>query len=493
MSRCGCEITLSSNAREVICPARYPSASRRRRSGGFVEVPTLNGDVVSEDSERDPVRPRVPRTAVKRASAGARAGRPAICSAVVVCGDSRVSLGAEQKGVAEKLRGLAAAGQPSAARAILLRGREEVLYRRGRLRAREPCSALVSFRHYGAHGPGGVPAAARGDARPFHLERAIGFGEQCPAGAGRGGRRSGPSGGADHRGFAPRGFEAQRSRGRFSSSGIGVPAHAQACAAAGVPVLIGATGYDAAGRLVLEQAAKSIPVLLAPNTSVGVAVMTELVSLAAARLGSSYDVEIFEAHHRMKRDAPSGTALALGEAVARARAVSLNEVAAFDRSALNAPRAPGSIGFSSLRAGDIVGEHTVTFAAAGERLEITHRATDRMTFGRGALRAAEWLVGRPAGLQCTACATFSDWSNKHGQLIAPGIVNTPRPETDHSELTQEAEEDVLKRAPPPALRICANALRRKARNRSVDTCSASSRRWHRVPWRLSRRKRQHDR
>jgi 4-hydroxy-tetrahydrodipicolinate reductase len=182
------------------------------------------------------------------------------------------------------------------------------------------------------------------------------------------------------------------------SSGTGAPAHAQACAAASVPVLVGATGYDAAGRLVLEQAAKSIPVLIAPNTSVGVALMIELVSLAAARLGSSYDVEIFEAHHRMKRDAPSGTALALGEAVARARAVPLNDVAAFERSALNAPRAPGSIGFSSLRAGDIVGEHTVTFAAAGERMEITHRVTDRMTFARGALRAAEWLVERPAGL-----------------------------------------------------------------------------------------------
>jgi len=183
----------------------------------------------------------------------------------------------------------------------------------------------------------------------------------------------------------------------FSSGTVAAP-HAQACAAAGVPVLVGATGYDAAGRAILEQAAKTIPVLIAANTSVGVALMTELVSLAAARLGASYDVEIFEAHHRMKRDAPSGTALALGEAVARARATTLNQVAAFDRSAQNAPRAPGSIGFSSLRAGDIVGEHTVTFAAAGERMEITHRATDRMTFARGALRAAEWLVGRPAGL-----------------------------------------------------------------------------------------------
>jgi 4-hydroxy-tetrahydrodipicolinate reductase len=182
------------------------------------------------------------------------------------------------------------------------------------------------------------------------------------------------------------------------SSGAGVTEHARACVAAGVPVLIGATGFDAAGRASLEEAARSIAVLIAPNTSVGAGVMNELTALAALRLGSSYDVEISEVHHRLKRDAPSGTALALGEAVARVRAVSLSEVAVYDRSALNAPRSPGSIGFSSVRAGDVVGDHTVTFAAAGERLEITHRAMDRMTFARGALRAAEWLVGRPAGL-----------------------------------------------------------------------------------------------
>jgi len=177
-----------------------------------------------------------------------------------------------------------------------------------------------------------------------------------------------------------------------------VAQHALACVAAGVPILIGATGFDASSRTILEQAARDIPVLITPNTSVGVAAMTELVSVAASRLGTSYDVEIFEAHHSTKRDAPSGTALALGEAVARARAQSLNDVATFNRAGPAGPRMPGSIGFSSLRGGDIVGEHTVTFAAAGERLEITHRATDRLTFARGALRAAEWLVGRPAGL-----------------------------------------------------------------------------------------------
>jgi 4-hydroxy-tetrahydrodipicolinate reductase len=183
----------------------------------------------------------------------------------------------------------------------------------------------------------------------------------------------------------------------FSASSC-VTVHAHACAAAGVPILIGATGFDAAIRAELTQAARDIPVLIAPNTSVGVSVVAELVSMAALRLGPAYDVEIFEAHHRTKRDAPSGTALALGRAVAGARGRDLEEVAIYDRTGQGAPRSAGSIGFSSLRAGDIVGEHTVTFAAAGERVEITHRATDRITFARGALRAAEWLIGQPAGL-----------------------------------------------------------------------------------------------
>ena len=177
-----------------------------------------------------------------------------------------------------------------------------------------------------------------------------------------------------------------------------VAAHAQACAAARIPILIGATGIDAASRGVLAAAAREIAVLIAPNTSVGVGVVVKLAALAAAGLGPTYDVEIFEAHHRMKRDAPSGTALALGEAVAQSRAQTLSAVAAYGRSGLTEPRSPGSIGFSSMRAGDIVGEHTVIFAEDGERVEITHRATNRSTFARGALRAAEWLIGRPAGL-----------------------------------------------------------------------------------------------
>jgi 4-hydroxy-tetrahydrodipicolinate reductase len=174
--------------------------------------------------------------------------------------------------------------------------------------------------------------------------------------------------------------------------------HAQACVRAGVPLLMGTTGFDAPARAALETAAATIPVLIAPNTSLGVGVMAQLVKLATTSLGLGFDVEITEAHHRLKRDAPSGTALALGEVVAEARGQRLAAVAVFDRHGTFAPREAGSIGFSVLRGGDIVGEHTVVFAGVGERVEITHRATDRATFARGALQAAAWLVGRPAGL-----------------------------------------------------------------------------------------------
>ena len=177
-----------------------------------------------------------------------------------------------------------------------------------------------------------------------------------------------------------------------------VGVNTRACVQTGVPLLVGTTGFDAITRAGLEAAARRIPVLIAPNTSLGVSVMANLVFLAAQACGPDYDVEISEAHHRMKRDAPSGTALALGEAVARARGAALKDLGVFDRHGGSTPREPGSIGFAVLRAGDIVGEHTVTFAGCGERIEITHRATDRITFARGALRAAEWLVGQPAGL-----------------------------------------------------------------------------------------------
>ncbi len=183
----------------------------------------------------------------------------------------------------------------------------------------------------------------------------------------------------------------------FSLAGC-VAAHAQACAEAGIPLLVGTTGIDAEGRAALQAAARLIPVLIAPNTSVGVGVVVKLAALAAAGLGPSFDVEIFEAHHRNKRDAPSGTALGLGEAIARARGLDPRDAAVYGRCGPDQPRRPGSIGIASLRAGDIVGEHTVIFAADGERVEITHRAGDRSGFAQGALRAAEWLIGRPAGL-----------------------------------------------------------------------------------------------
>lgn len=175
-------------------------------------------------------------------------------------------------------------------------------------------------------------------------------------------------------------------------------ANARACVESCVGLLVGTTGIDAASRAELEAAAAHIPVLIAPNTSIGVAVLTHLLKLASAALGPPYDVEITEAHHRMKRDAPSGTALAWGEAVAGARGESLADLAVFDRHGSLTPRKPGSIGFAVVRAGEIVGEHTAMFVGSGERIELTHRATDRITFARGALRAAYWLIGRPAGL-----------------------------------------------------------------------------------------------
>jgi 4-hydroxy-tetrahydrodipicolinate reductase len=252
---------------------------------------------------------------------------------------------------------------------------------------------LVVFGITGRMGQSLVAALREGS--PFHLQGAI-----ASAGSPRLGQDAeleGPGTDVkiidDASAVLPRGAVALD----FSTGGA-VAAHARACAAAGVPVLIGATGFDAAAKTELERAAKTIAVLVAPNTSLAVAVLSRLAAEAARALGEGYDVEISEAHHRHKRDAPSGTALSLGEAIAQARAVSLSEAAVFERHGMDAPRRPGSIGFSVIRAGDIVGEHTVTFAAAGERLELIHRATDRMTFARGALRAAAWLIDRSPGL-----------------------------------------------------------------------------------------------
>ncbi|MGA2399311.1 MAG: 4-hydroxy-tetrahydrodipicolinate reductase [Steroidobacteraceae bacterium] len=177
----------------------------------------------------------------------------------------------------------------------------------------------------------------------------------------------------------------------------GIAEHAQACLERRVALLVGTTGFDAATRRELESAARAIAVLIAPNTSLGVAVMTHLLEVAARALGG-YDAEIIDVHHRMKHDAPSGTALAWGEAIARARGAELAQLAVFDRHGSPGARRPGSIGFVSLRAGEVVGEHTAMLAADGERVELTHRVEDRMVFARGALSAAAWLAGRPPGL-----------------------------------------------------------------------------------------------
>jgi 4-hydroxy-tetrahydrodipicolinate reductase len=187
----------------------------------------------------------------------------------------------------------------------------------------------------------------------------------------------------------------------FSIAGA-VLGHLEACLQAGVPLVVGTTGFDAQTDARLLAASSVLPVLVAPNTSLGVNLLAQLVERAAASLPVDYDIEILEAHHRYKVDAPSGTALKLGFAAAAGRGIDLEQPAQPPRTGNTGPRQAGSIGFAVVRGGDIVGEHTVLFAGPGERLELTHRAHDRMTFAYGALRAASWLRGRPAGLYTMA-------------------------------------------------------------------------------------------
>ena len=175
-------------------------------------------------------------------------------------------------------------------------------------------------------------------------------------------------------------------------------ANIAACRAARKPLLIGTTGFAAElTEPELDAAAGEIPLLLAPNTSLGVAVLTELVRQAARALPAEFDVEIIEAHHRMKRDAPSGTALALARAAAEGRGLPPAEALSGGSAGRTGPRRQGEIGMAVVRGGDIVGEHTVLFAGSGEELRLSHRAGDRAIFARGALRAALWLRGRPPG------------------------------------------------------------------------------------------------
>ena len=174
--------------------------------------------------------------------------------------------------------------------------------------------------------------------------------------------------------------------------------HASLCASQGCAMVIGTTGHDAAQRGRLEAAGGEIPIVIAPNMSLGVNLLLKLAELAARALDEQYDIEIFEAHHRNKVDAPSGTALGLGRAAASGRGKTLDDLAEYARHGQTGVRERGRIGFSVVRGGDIVGEHRLIFAGPGEQVELAHTAQDRSGFARGALVAARWVVGRPPGV-----------------------------------------------------------------------------------------------
>lgn len=180
----------------------------------------------------------------------------------------------------------------------------------------------------------------------------------------------------------------------------GTAGNAPRCAGWGVPMVIGTTGLNETEHLAIEEASRRIPIVMAPNMSLGVNLLLALVEDASRALkGKGYDVEIIERHHRMKKDAPSGTALALGQSVARGYEWRLDQVSAHGRSGVSSDVRPDrQIGFHAVRGGDFVGDHTVVFAGAGESIEFSHRATSRDTFAMGALRAAEWVAGRAPGL-----------------------------------------------------------------------------------------------
>ena len=182
----------------------------------------------------------------------------------------------------------------------------------------------------------------------------------------------------------------------FSTSSA-LESHLAAARAAGTPIVIGTTGLSAAQHAAIDAAAADIAILQTGNTSLGVTLLRELVAQAASRLGADWDIEIVEMHHRHKVDAPSGTANLLGEAAATARGTSLSEVRVDDRAGLTGARSEGTIGFASLRGGSVIGDHSVIFASEGERIELNHRGDDRSIFAKGAVRAALWLVGQPAG------------------------------------------------------------------------------------------------
>ncbi|MFN7120928.1 MAG: 4-hydroxy-tetrahydrodipicolinate reductase [Hydrogenophaga sp.] len=178
----------------------------------------------------------------------------------------------------------------------------------------------------------------------------------------------------------------------------GTLAHLRECVKHGVNAVIGTTGFSDEQKAEIAGAAKSIAIVMAPNMSVGVNVTLKLLEMAAKALATGYDIEIIEAHHRHKVDAPSGTALKMGEVIADALGRDLKDCAVYAREGVTGERDPSSIGFATIRGGDIVGDHTVLFAGTGERIEITHKSSSRATYAQGSLRAVRFLAGKPAGL-----------------------------------------------------------------------------------------------
>jgi 4-hydroxy-tetrahydrodipicolinate reductase len=178
----------------------------------------------------------------------------------------------------------------------------------------------------------------------------------------------------------------------------GTLAHLAACRRRGVKVVVGTTGFSDPQKAEIAEHAKHIAIMMAPNMSVGVNVVLRLLDTAARALANGYDIEIIEAHHRHKVDAPSGTALAMGEVVAAALGRDLKQCAIYGREGVTGERDPSTIGFATVRGGDIVGDHTVLFAGTGERIEITHKASSRATFAQGSLRAARFLADKANGL-----------------------------------------------------------------------------------------------
>ena len=174
--------------------------------------------------------------------------------------------------------------------------------------------------------------------------------------------------------------------------------HLEYCAAHGIKMIIGTTGFDEAGKAAIAAAAKKTAIVFAPNMSIGVNVTMKLLEMAAKSFSHGYDIEIIEAHHRYKVDAPSGTALRMGEVIADALGRDLKEIAVYAREGVTGERDPSSIGFATIRGGDIVGDHTVLFAGIGERIEITHKSASRVTYAHGSLRAARFLAGKTSGL-----------------------------------------------------------------------------------------------